>query len=448
MSGSNYELDSVDSFMEWLEPRHPGESEFHQAVRGVVEHVLETAREHETYREQRILQRLTEPDRMISFRVVWEDDDGAPRINRGYRVQHSNALGPYKGGLRFDASVNPSVLKFLAFEQMFKNSLTGLNLGAGKGGSNFNPKGRSDGEIMRFCHAFMTELARHIGQLTDVPAGDIGVGAREIGYLFGQYKRLENQFAGALTGKAVGAGGSRLRSEATGYGAIYFLCAMLNEDGKDIADQRVAISGVGNVALHAAEKARSLGAVVTTLSNRSGTLLKEDGLTEDDIRVIKSGYDGDLSGMAESLSARWLEDEKPWSTGCDVAIPSATQNELDGDDAAQLIGSGCGYVLEAANMPLTAKAASELDGESVAIAPGKAANAGGVAVSGFEMAQNRLGRSWSRDKLDAALKETMSEIFARCKEAGKKDGRIDYRLGADVAGFERVAKAVQSFGVM
>ncbi len=442
------ELDSVEGFMEWVASKHPGETEFHQAVRGVVENVLDVAREDDGYREQRILQRLCEPDRIISFRVVWEDDEGVPRINRGYRVQHSNALGPYKGGLRFDASVNKSVLKFLAFEQLLKNSLTGLNLGAGKGGSDFNPKGRSSAEIMRFCQAFMTELARHIGQLTDVPAGDIGVGAREIAFLFGQYKRLENQFSGALTGKLVGAGGSRLRTEATGYGAMYFLCEMLAAADESIEAKRIAISGAGNVAIHAAEKAQSLGAVVTTLSNRQGTLFKEDGLAAEDILAVKQRYDGHLSALAESVSAKWLEGEKPWSTGCDVAVPSATQNEIDEDDAKALIESGCKYVVEAANMPVTAAAGKELDEAGIAIAPGKAANAGGVAVSGFEIAQNSLGRSWSREKLDKELRKTMAGIFERCRQCGEKDGRIDYRRGADVAGFHRVARAVHSFGLM
>lgn len=448
MSRSDHELDSVHSFMEWLESRHAGETEFHQAVRGVVENVLSVVREHDGYRKQRVLQRLCEPDRIISFRVVWEDDDGVPRINRGYRVQHSNALGPYKGGLRFDASVNQSILKFLAFEQLFKNSLTGLNLGAGKGGSDFDPKGRSSAEVMRFCHAFMTELARHIGQLTDVPAGDIGVGPREIGYLFGQYKRLENRFAGALTGKHVGAGGSKLREEATGYGAMYFLCSMLDTDGESIEGKRIAISGAGNVAVHVAEKAQALGAVATTLSNRDGTLLKEDGLSAEDVQKIKKDYDGDLAEIAESISAQWLDGEKPWSTGCDVAVPSATQNEIDEEDAVKLIDGNCEYVVEAANMPITAGADRKFGEAGVAIAPGKAANAGGVAVSGFEMAQNRLGRSWSRDTLDSELRNTMSEIFDRCAARGKKDGRTDYRQGADVAGFDRVARAVLSFGLM
>ena len=438
------ELESVDAFMEWLAPRHPGQDEYHQAVRGVVEHVLDDVRGHSGLRKHRILQRLTEPDRIISFRVVWEDDDGRPHINRGYRVQLNNALGPYKGGLRFDPSVDSSILKFLAFEQLFKNSLTGLNLGAGKGGADFNPKGRSDAEVMRFCQAFMTELHRHIGQLTDVPAGDIGVGSREIGYLFGQYKRLENQFSGALTGKSIGAGGSQLRTEATGYGAVYFLCALLGEDGEAIDDKRIAISGAGNVALHAAEKACALGGVVTTLSNRHGVLIKEDGLSADDIETVKKQYaDGhELSSLAEAVGAEWSEDSKPWSTECDIAIPAATQNELGEDDAKRLIDTGCKYVVEGANMPLTDAASRQLGDAGVVIGPGKAANAGGVAVSGFEMAQNRLGRSWSADRLDDELRDIMVGIFKRSRDFGDCDGRIDYRRGADRAGFDRVAKAV------
>jgi len=447
---TNSELDSVETFMEWVSSRHPGDDEYHQAVRGVAENVLDVAREHEGFRQRRILQRLTEPDRSISFRVVWDDDDGEVHINRGYRVQHSNALGPYKGGLRFDASVNHSVLKFLSFEQIFKNSLTGLDLGAGKGGADFNPKGRTDAEIMRFCQAFMTEMYRHIGHNTDVPAGDIGVGAKEIGYLFGQYKRLENQFSGALTGKSVGAGGSLMRTEATGYGAIYFLCAMLKEEGCVVRDKRIAISGAGNVALHAAEKARCLDAVVISVSNRAGTLHKEDGLSLADIERIKNEYkdDRELADVAESVSAKWLEGEKPWARECDIAIPAATQNELDEDDATRLAEGECRYVIEAANMPLTTAAANRLRQGDIRIAPGKAANAGGVAVSGFEMSQNRLGRSWSKEKLDRELQEIMKGIFTRCCEYGDHDGRINYERGADRAGFDRVAEAVLAFGTM
>ncbi len=444
------ELESIDAFMEWVEEHHPNEPEYHQAVRGVATHLIDVVRDNEDYRSARILQRLTEPDRIISFRIVWEDDDGVPQINRGYRVQHSNALGPYKGGLRFDPTVCPAVLKFLAFEQLFKNALTGLNLGAGKGGADFNPKGRSNNEIMRFCQAFMTELARHIGQMTDVPAGDIGVGAREIGFLFGQYKRLENQFTGAITGKSVGAGGSEMRTEATGYGAIYFLEAMLAESGGDIADQRIAISGAGNVALHAAEKAACLGATVITLSNRDGVLYKKDGLSQEDVVTVKKRYGaGDnMSDIASSIDAEFGEGKAPWEYDCDVAIPSATQNELDKEHAQTLVDNGVKTIVEAANMPLTAEAEQVFDDAGITIAPGKAANAGGVAISGLEMSQNRLGRSWSRERMDDELKDIMCNIFDRTREHGEIDGRINYRCGADRAGFDRVAKAVLSFGIM
>lgn len=450
MTHTSDELDDIDSFMAWLEERHPNETEFHQAVRGVAENVLDLARDNAMWRRQRVLQRMTEPDRLISFRVTWEDDEGRVRINRGYRVQLSNAIGPYKGGLRFDPTVNPGVLKFLAFEQLFKNSLTGLNLGAGKGGADFDPRGCSDGEVMRFCQAFMTELHRHIGQLTDVPAGDIGVGAREIGYLFGQYRRLENRFAGALTGKAVGVGGSELRQEATGFGAVYFLRAMLQSDGQDMEGQRVAVSGAGNVAVHAGLKAVQLGATVLTVSNRDGTLRKAKGLDEDDLLAIRERYpeSRDLATLADQLGCEWLEGEKPWATGCDVAIPAATQNELDEEDAAALLDAGCRRVVEGANMPLTQAAEERLAGEGVDIAPGKAANAGGVAVSGFEMSQNQLGRSWSRDRLERELSDTMCRIYQRCREAGSTEDGVNYRRGADRAGFHRVACALAVSGVM
>jgi glutamate dehydrogenase (NADP+) len=387
---------------------------------------------------------------VITFRVVWEDDDSVPQINRGFRVQHCNALGPYKGGLRFDPSVNASVLKFLAFEQLFKNSLTGLNLGAGKGGADFDPRDRSDREIMRFCQAFMTELHRHIGHQKDVPAGDIGVGTREIGYLFGQYKRMENSFSGALTGKLVGAGGSFLRIEATGFGAVYFLVCMLDEADDDIDGKRVTISGAGNVALHAAQKAAELGAKVVTLSNRSGTLVKNDGLSLGDIETVKSDYPAsrDLEAIAEKVGADWKADTTPWSIECDVAIPSATQNEIDEDAAKALIDGGCKLLVEAANMPLTEAAASLLTDKGVAVAPGKAANAGGVAVSAFEIAQNSTGQVWSRDRLDKELHKIMRNIYRRTRECGDVDGRVDYRRGADRAGFDRVARARLAAGLM
>lgn len=450
MSDHGDELESVDAFMAWVSERHPGEEEYHQAVRGVVSNVLDLARDNRSWRDQRVLQRLTEPDRVLSFRVAWESDDGRVNINRGYRVQLSNAIGPYKGGLRFDPSVNQSVLKFLAFEQLFKNSLTGLNLGAGKGGADFDPRGRSDREIMRFCHAFMTELHRHIGQLTDVPAGDIGVGSREIGFLFGQYRRLENRFAGALTGKAVGIGGSELRLEATGFGAVFFLKAMLEDAELEFQDQRVAVSGAGNVAVHAGLKAAQLGATVLTLSNRDGTLYKADGLSVGDLEAVRDRYPEtkDLGALADELGGEWRRGEKPWTVECDVAIPSATQNEMDRDDAQALVHGGCRFVVEGANMPLTDEAESTLAEEGVQIAPGKAANAGGVAVSGFEMSQNQIGQSWPREELEQRLNDIMCRIYRRCREAGHHEGGIDFRRGADRAGFQRVARAVAISGIM
>ena len=450
MENTTDELDSVDTFMEWVECRHAGEKEYHQAVRGVAANVLDLARDDADARRHRVLARLTEPDRTVSFRVAWEDDDGGIQINRGYRVQLSNVLGPYKGGLRFDATVTASVLKFLAFEQLFKNSLTGLNLGAGKGGADFDPRGRSDSEVMRFCQSFMTELHRHIGHLRDVPAGDIGVGAREIGFLFGQYRRLENRFSGAMTGKAIGMGGSRLRTEATGYGAVYFLCEMLSADNDSIEGLRVAVSGAGNVAMHVAEKLCEFDARVVTLSNRGGYLHKTDGLTSDEIETLKAGYAAGrkLDDLAEDVGADWVEGEKPWNVECDVAIPSATQNELDENDAQSLKDSGCRIVVEAANMPLTDGALKLFAEASIPVAPGKAANAGGVAVSGFEMSQNRIGQVWSMERIDEHLRETMRSIFEGCCEYGKEDGRIDYHRGADRAGFVRVARAIVASGYM
>lgn len=448
MPKDHAELESVDTFMDWVELRHPGQPEYHQAVRGVAENVMDIARDDDLLRDQRVLQRLTEPDRAISFRVTWEDDDEALQINRGYRVQHSNAIGPYKGGLRFEPGVNRSILKFLAFEQVLKNSLTGLNLGAGKGGADFEPHGRSDNEIMRFCHSFMTELRRHIGPLTDVPAGDIGVGSREIGYLFGQYKRLENEFSGALTGKAVGSGGSELREEATGFGAVYFLNFALEDRGEDLGDKRITVSGAGNVAVHVALKATRLGAKVVTLSNRQGCLVKHDGLSEDDIQAIKQRYGNgtSLADIAEHIGAQFEEGARPWTIECDVAVPSATQNEIDADDAADLLDAGASIIVEGANMPLTADARARLKDGSLHILPGKAANAGGVAVSGFEMSQNSLGRSWTAERLDDELCSVMRAIYHRVRREGERDGKIDYCRGADRAGFRRVAAAIASFG--
>ncbi len=443
-------LESVEAFVTWVKLRHPGEIEFHQAVRSVVGNVIDIAREDPDFRKMAVLQRLAEPDRSIRFRVTWVDDEGEVHINRGYRVQHSNALGPYKGGLRFDPTVNPSILNFLSFEQVFKNSLTGLNLGGGKGGADFTTKGRSDNEIMRFCYSFMIELHRHIGARVDVPAGDIGVGSREIGYLWGQYKRLENQFTGAITGKAVGAGGSELREEATGYGAVYFLGEMLADAGDDIDGKRVTVSGAGNVAIHAAEKAAALGAIVVTLSNRKGCLIKEDGFSMHDVRAVEEAYlqSNDLGEAGEQVGARFVEGGKPWAVPCDIAIPGATQNEIDIDDAKALIANGCKIVVEGANMPVTHDAAELLWESGVTIAPGKAANAGGVAVSGFEMVQNQSGDIWSAEHADEALRKIMKGIFQRSKAEGDAGGRIDLCRGADRAGFRRVARAVAWIGAM
>lgn len=448
MANDYAELETVDTFMEWVESRHPGQPEYHQAVLGVAENVIDIAREDDALRSQRVLQRLTEPDRVISFRVTWEDDDEQLQINRGYRVQHSNAIGPYKGGLRFEPGVNRSILKFLAFEQVLKNSLTGLNLGAGKGGADFDPHGRSDNEIMRFCHSFMTELRRHIGPLTDVPAGDIGVGSREIGYLFGQYKRLENEFSGALTGKAVGSGGSELREEATGFGAVYFLNFALGHGNDTIEDKRITVSGAGNVAVHVAMKATQLGAKVVTLSNRQGCLVKNDGLSVEDIETVKRRYGNgsSLATIADDIGANFDEGAKPWKTECDVAAPSATQNEIDEQDAGDLLDAGASIIVEGANMPLTSAARARFKEAGLPVLPGKAANAGGVAVSGFEMSQNSLGRSWTEERLDEELCSVMRSIFERVTREGDADGGIDYCRGADRAGFRRVGAAIASFG--
>ncbi len=446
------ELATADTFMEWVRCHHPDEPEYHQAVAALVEHVLPDVRECEAFRRARVLQRLTEPDRVITFRVVWERDDGRLEINRGYRVQHTNALGPYKGGLRFVPSLSCSVLKFLAFEQTFKNSLTGLSLGAAKGGADFESRRCSEREVARFCRAYMTELFRHIGPETDVPAGDIGVGQREIGYLFGQYRRLENRFVGALTGKGTGYGGSELRTEATGWGAVYFLCAMLEDDGESLDGRRITVSGAGNVATHVAAKAAELGARVLTLSNRDGYLHAGDGLTDEQIHQVaelRAAGGTAMDEIAERVGADWHAGAKPWEVPCDVAVPAATQNELDGDDASALLDNGCRIVVEAANMPLTASAARALREGRARIAPGKAANAGGVAVSSYEMLQNRLGLSWRPDRIDSELREVMRGIHARVKaRADGEDGHVDLERGADRAGFERVAKAIVAMGAV
>ena len=442
----------VEQFINGLKRRNPGEQEFHQAVAEVAETVLPFVHDQPKYRELRILERMTEPDRILSFRVCWEDDQGNIRTNRGYRVQFNNAIGPYKGGLRFHKSVSLSILKFLGFEQVFKNSLTSLSMGGAKGGSDFNPKGKSEREIMRFCQAFMTQLWRHIGADCDVPAGDIGVGAREISYLFGQHKRLTNEFTGVLTGKGLSFGGSLVRTEATGYGCVYLTQEMLNHAGRSIEGQRVAISGSGNVAQYAAQKATELGAKVVTLSDSNGTIHLPDGLSAEQLEWIidlKTNRRGRLSEFSESFKADYVEGKRPWHLPCDIALPCATQNEISKTDAEMLAKNGCFAVAEGANMPTEADAVRVLQQRQVSFLPGKAANAGGVAVSGLEMSQNSVRLSWSRDEVDSRLREIMKRIHTQCLEYGtEQSGRVDYVKGANIAGFIKVADAMVAYGVL
>ena len=440
----------LDTFMADVRRRNPNQPEFLQAVKEVAEKVIPYIREHPEYEQARILERLVEPDRVVMFRVTWEDDEGNVHVNRGYRIQQNNAIGPYKGGLRFDPSVNLSVLKFLAFEQVFKNSLTTLPMGGAKGGSDFNPKGRSDREVMRFCQALMTELHRHIGANTDVPAGDIGVGGREIGYLFGQFKRLENQFTGAMTGKGAGWGGSLIRPEATGYGSVYFAREMLEHRGEQIEGKQCLVSGAGNVAQYTAEKLLDLGAVVLTLSDRSGTLHVPNGLSReqlDEILDLKNNRRGSLSTFEGRDGVEFLADQTPWSIACDAAFPSAVQNEIDDDDAQTLLGNGCTLVCEGANMPSTAEAAHRFEQAGIMYGPSKAANAGGVAISGLEMTQNSMRISWSREEVDGRLQKIMKEIHATCVTYGQENGTVNYVRGANVGGFAKVADALLAYGV-
>jgi len=444
--------DIVPKFMSWLEQRSPGEPEFHQAVYEVGINVLPFLRKHPDYMDAAIFGRLTEPDRIISFRVVWQDDKGRVQINRGYRVQHCNAIGPYKGGIRFHPSVNQSILKFLAFEQTFKNSLTGLPMGGGKGGSDFDPKGKSDNEVMRFCQSFMTELYRHIGPDTDVPAGDIGVGAREISYMFGQYKRLANQFTGVMTGKALSYGGSEIRTEATGYGTVYMMQDMLSAHGKSIDGLTATVSGSGNVAQYAVDKLIELGAKPVTLSDSSGFIHDPDGITCEKltwVQELKGARRGRISEYAEKFGAKFYADKRPWHVPCDLAFPCATQNELNAEEARALIANGCIGVSEGANMPSEQDAIDVFQQARILFAPSKAANAGGVAVSGLEMSQNSIRMSWSRDELNKQLRDIMSDIHGRCEEYGREsDDYVNYLKGANVAGFVKVADAMLGYGVM
>lgn len=434
--------------------RDPSEPEFHQAVREVAETVLPFIGGNKAYKKARILERMVEPERTIVFRVLWVDDKGEVRVNRGYRVQFSSAIGPYKGGLRFHPSVNLSILKFLGFEQVFKNALTTLPMGGGKGGSDFDPKGKSDAEVMRFCQSFMTELYRHIGPDIDVPAGDIGVGGREIGFLFGQFKRLENEFTGVLTGKGFGWGGSLMRPEATGYGAVYFAEEMLKRKKATLKGKTVLISGSGNVAQHVAEKAMRLGAKVVTLSDSSGYIYDKAGLDEEKLaflKELKNVKRGRIKQYADKFHARFVKGAKPWAEGVagGLAFPCATQNELGIEDAKQLIANGVIAVIEGANMPTTIEATKLLQSAGILFAPSKAANAGGVAVSGLEMSQNSLRVYWTAEEVDAKLKEIMKKIHATCVEYGKDEkGKVDYVKGANIGGFVRVADAMLAQGVV
>ena len=452
---SNKYQDRIDAFMEKMRAKGEHEVEFLQAVEEVAETVIPFIADHPKYDEHNILERIVEPERTIIFRVSWIDDNGKPQVNRGYRVEFNSAIGPYKGGIRFHPSVNLSILKFLGFEQIFKNSLTTLPMGGGKGGSDFDPKGKSDNEVMRFCQSFMTELSRHIGADTDVPAGDIGVGGREIGYMFGQYKRIRNEFTGVLTGKGINWGGSLIRPEATGYGAVYFVQNMLERIGDNLRGKSVAVSGSGNVSQFAIEKILQFGGKVLTVSDSSGYIFAPEGIHSehlDYLKDLKNVRRGRIKEMADAYpDMQFFEGERSWSlpTNVDIAIPCATQNELNGDDAKNLVDKGIKVVGEGANMPSTPEAIECFKQNGVIFAPGKAANAGGVATSGLEMSQNSLRMSWTREEVDARLQEIMKNIHLQCVKYGRDDqGKVDYVKGANIAGFVKVADAMIDQGVV
>ena len=444
-------MSELSDFLDSLKRRYPAETEFHQAVTEVAKSVWPFVEKNPKFKKARILERMTEPERAILFRVTWTDRHGEVQLNRGYRVQMNSAIGPYKGGLRFHPSVTLGTLKFLAFEQVFKNALTTLPMGGGKGGSDFDPKGKTDEEVMRFCQAFMAELSRHIGADTDVPAGDIGVGGREIGFLFGQYKKLRNEFAGVLTGKGINWSGSRIREEATGYGLIYFVEEMLRARGNSISGKIVAISGSGNVAQFAAEKAMTMGARVVTLSDSNGFVHDPEGMTAERLAFLKELKNirrGRIEEYATQFKCHYFAGRRPWATPCQVALPCATQNEISGSDAEALTGNGCFCVGEGANMPSTPQAVEIFLGRRTAFGPGKAANAGGVSVSGLEMTQNSMRLQWSNDEVEKRLSDIMKAIHNQCVRFGEQDGFINYVDGANVAGFRKVAEAMLDQGIV
>ena len=440
----------IHDFMSKVSMSNQGEKEFLQAVEEVAEVIIPFMKNNPRYDNRMLLERMVEPERVIIFRVPWLDDEGKTQVNRGYRVEFNSAIGPYKGGLRFHPSVNLSILKFLGFEQVFKNSLTTLPMGGGKGGADFNPKGKSDNEVMKFCQSFMTELCKHIGPNTDVPAGDIGVGGREIGYMFGQYKRIQNEFTGVLTGKGINWGGSLIRPEATGYGNVYFAQNMLEKQNQSFKGKIVSISGSGNVAQYACEKATELGAKVVTLSDSSGFIYDSNGIDADKLAYVmqlKNIQRGRIKEYADKYNCEFNEG-RPWEIKCDIALPCATQNELNGDEAKLLISNGCICVSEGANMPCTPEAISIFQNAKILFAPGKASNAGGVATSGLEMSQNSLRMNWTREEVDTKLKQIMKDIHSSCVEYGKKEDYIDYVKGANIAGFVKVAEAMLDQGIV
>ena len=444
-------LKSIEHFMDYVQSRNPGENEFHQAVNEVVVSLWSFLKDNQNYLHNRVLERMIEPERIIQFRVPWTNDKGEIEINRAFRVEFNSAIGPYKGGLRFHPSVNLSILKFLGFEQVFKNSLTTLPMGGGKGGSDFDPKGKTDNEVMSFCQSFMTELSRHIGPDTDVPAGDIGVGGREIGFMFAQYKRIKNEFTGILTGKGLDWGGSLIRPEATGYGCVYFAQEMLKTVGDDLNGKNVIISGSGNVAQYATEKVNHLGGKVIALSDSSGTIYDNDGINEEKLEWImdlKNNKRGRIKDYADKYKVKYLDGERPWNIPCDIALPCATQNEINAKDAEELIKNNCRVVSEGANMPSGPEAIDIFLENKLLFGPGKAANAGGVATSGLEMSQNSMRIQWSRNEVDEKLHNIMKNIHNSCLEHGNEDGNINYVKGANIAGFIKVADAMLDQGVV